>query len=141
VPDTTREPGCVFCGIIAGELPATVVAESERSLAFMDINPATDGHVLVVPRRHTTDVTTVAADDLTDAVLLAQRITIRVIERLGADGVNLTQATGVAAWQEVFHMHLHVIPRYVGDPLELPWRPTPGTPERIAEAASRLRQA
>lgn len=65
---------------------------------------------------------------------------IHVIERLGADGVNLAQATGAAAWQEVFHMHLHVIPRYVGDPLDVPWKPTPGAPERIAEAASRLRQ-
>ena len=129
---------CLFCGIIRGELPATRVAETARSVAFMDINPATDGHLLVVPRRHTRDLTTVDADDLIDVSLLAKDMAGRVVERLGADGVNLVQSTGAAAWQTVFHLHVHVVPRYVGDPLVLPWHPAPGDPERVARAAARL---
>jgi histidine triad (HIT) family protein len=132
------EGDCVFCGIVAGALPAMMVAESERSVAFMDINPATNGHLLVVPRQHTADLTTIGPEDLISVILLAQRMARLVIDRLGADGVNLTQATGEAAWQEVWHMHVHVIPRYAGDPLVLPWRPEPGDPARIARAAAAL---
>jgi histidine triad (HIT) family protein len=71
---------------------------------------------------------------------MAQQIATRSLERLGADGVNLVNACGVAAWQTVFHFHIHVVPRYAGqDGLELPWIPTPGDPEEIAEAAEALR--
>lgn len=129
---------CIFCRIVAGTLPATVVAETGRSLAFMDINPGSYGHLLAVPRRHTADLTTADPDDLTDVVLLAQRLARQVRERLGADGVNLMQSSGPAAWQTVFHLHLHVIPRYTGDPLVLPWRPAPGDPAQIAKAAAAL---
>lgn len=130
---------CIFCRIIAGELPSTFVAEEERAVAFMDIQPATRGHLLVVPRRHTTDLTTIDADDLTATTLLAQRMAVRVRERLDADGVNLLQSTGSAAWQSVFHLHMHVIPRYNDDPLVLPWRPDqPGDSAEIAAAAASL---
>lgn len=132
------DSNCVFCGILAGDIPGTVVAETERAVAFMDISPATRGHTLVVPRAHTEDVTTIPGDDLAAVASLGQEIAIRAKERLGADGVNLIQSSGSAAWQTVFHFHLHVIPRYAGDPLVLPWRPEPGNPEEIAEAAKVL---
>lgn len=132
------ESNCVFCGIVAGDIPGTIVAETERAIAFMDINPGTRGHLLVVPRTHTEDLTTISPEDLTAVVLLGQQLAIRVKERLGADGVNLVQSNGAAAWQTVFHFHLHVIPRYEGDPLVLPWRPEPGNPDEISEAAKLL---
>lgn len=134
----TVDGSCVFCRIMAGDLPSWPVAESKRSVAFMDINPATDGHLLVVPRQHTPDVTTIDPDDLTDVILLAQRMARQVRARLGASGVNVLQSTGAAAWQTVFHLHVHVIPRYVDDPLKLPWQPRPGDPARIADVAARL---
>jgi histidine triad (HIT) family protein len=129
---------CIFCKIVDGELPATLVASDERALAFMDINPATAGHTLVIPRAHAQDIHDVAAEDLVAAVLLAQRVAGLARERLGADGVTLMQASGRAAWQTVFHFHIHVIPRYAGDPLALPWVPTAGDPEEIAAAAAAL---
>ena len=129
---------CIFCKIVDGELPATLVASDERALAFMDINPATAGHTLVIPRAHAQDIHDVAAEDLVAAVLLAQRVAGLARERLGADGVTLMQASGRAAWQTVFHFHIHVIPRYTGDPLALPWVPTAGDPEEIAAAAAAL---
>lgn len=137
--DAAFDNSCVFCRIIVGEIPGTLVAEEDRAVAFMDIQPATRGHLLVAPRRHTADITTIDAEDLTATTLLAQRLAVRVRERLGADGVNLLQSTGSAAWQSVFHLHMHVIPRYNGDPLVLPWRPDqPGDSAEIAAAAASL---
>jgi histidine triad (HIT) family protein len=129
---------CLFCRIVAGELPATVIASDERAIAFMDINPATRGHALVVPRTHATDIGDIAAEDLAACAELAGRIARRARERLGADGINLLNSSGPAAWQTVFHFHIHVIPRYAGDPLRLPWTPAPGDPAEVAEAAAAL---
>jgi histidine triad (HIT) family protein len=130
---------CIFCQIIAGELPGQIIAEDERTVAFMDINPATRGHALVVPRRHATDLLDTDPEDLAATVLAAQRVARRASERLGADGVNLLNSCGRASWQTVFHFHVHVIPRYVDDPLRLPWTPTAGDSAEIAAAAAELR--
>jgi histidine triad (HIT) family protein len=130
---------CLFCKIVAGELPATIVDEDERTLAFMDINPATRGHALVIPRVHATDLNAIEPVDLQACAVAAQRLARRMRERLGADGVNLINSCGAAAWQTVFHFHLHVVPRYVGDPLELPWVPAPGDMDAIAAAGALLR--
>jgi histidine triad (HIT) family protein len=129
---------CIFCKIVAGELPAAVVASDERALAFLDINPATRGHTLVIPRAHVQDIHEIDTDDLAAATALAQTIAGRARERLGADGVNLLHSSGSAAWQTVFHFHIHVIPRYLGDPLRLPWVPAPGETSEIAAAAAAL---
>jgi histidine triad (HIT) family protein len=132
-------PDCIFCRIIAGELPSERVDEDERTVSFMDINPATPGHALVVPRVHARDLLEVEAEDLTAVALAARRLARRVSERLGADGVNLLNSCGRQAWQTVFHLHMHVIPRYTGDPLRLPWTPTQGDPAEIARVAEQLR--
>lgn len=133
------DPDCLFCKIVAKEIPAQIVAEDDLTVAFMDINPATRGHALVVPRRHVTNLLEVQDDDLTAVMLAVQRLARRVIDRLGAAGVNLLNACGSAAWQTVFHLHIHVIPRYDDDPLKLPWIPAPGDPDEIAAAAEQLR--
>jgi histidine triad (HIT) family protein len=132
------DPDCLFCKIVAGDLPSTRVDEDERTVAFMDINPATRGHLLVVPREHSTDLFEIDPADLEACSVAAQRLAGRVRERLGADGVNLLNAAGPAAWQTVFHFHMHVIPRYENDPLRLPWNPTPGDRDEIAAAAQEL---
>jgi histidine triad (HIT) family protein len=134
----TPDPDCLFCKIIAGEIPSARVDEDERTVAFMDINPATRGHLLVVPREHATDLLEVPEADLEACARTAQRLARRVKDRLGADGVNLLNSCGQAAWQTVFHFHVHVIPRYADDPLRLPWVPGPGDPDEIAATAERL---
>jgi histidine triad (HIT) family protein len=133
------DPDCIFCKIIAGELPAQIVDSDDDTIAFMDINPATRGHALVIPRRHAVDLLEIDERDLQATIVAAQRLARRVKERLGADGVNLLNSCGAAAWQTVFHFHIHVIPRYSDDPLRLPWKPAPGDSEEIAEAAQQLR--
>ncbi len=132
------DPDCIFCKILAGEVPATIVDEDERTISFMDIAPATRGHALVIPRTHATDLLSVAEEDLRAVAVACKRLAGRAKERLRADGVNLVNSCGPAAWQTVFHFHVHVIPRYQGDPLRLPWVPAPGDPEEIAAAAQEL---
>ncbi len=133
-----RDPDCIFCKIVAGELPATIVDDDERTISFMDISPATRGHALVIPREHSPDLLSVEREDLTAVVLAAQRLAGRMKERLGADGVNLLNSCGAVAFQTVFHFHMHVIPRYEGDSLRLPWVPAAGDAQEIAAAAQEL---
>lgn len=130
---------CIFCKIVAGELPATIVDEDERTIAFMDIAPATPGHLLVIPRAHSRDLMEIGPGELQAVTLTAQRMARRVRERLDCDGVNLINSCGAAAWQTVFHFHIHVIPRYQDDPLKLPWVPRSGDPDEIAATGERLR--
>jgi histidine triad (HIT) family protein len=132
------DPDCIFCKIVAGDLPATIIDEDARTISFMDIAPATRGHALVIPREHAADLQSVDAEDLKAVAIAAQRLAARVQARLGADGVNLLNSSGASAWQTVFHFHVHVIPRYAGDPLRLPWTPAPGDPDEIAAAARDL---
>ncbi|TMK27229.1 MAG: HIT family protein [Actinobacteria bacterium] len=132
------DPDCIFCKILAGEIPATIVDEDERTIAFMDINPATRGHALVIPRVHSPDLLSVGREDLLAVAIAGQRLAGRAKQRLRADGVNLVNSCGAVAWQSVFHFHMHVIPRYRDDPLRLPWVPAPGDPEEIAAAAQEL---
>ena len=130
---------CLFCGIVAGDVPGQIVDSDEHTVAFMDINPATHGHALVVPRRHSADLMEVSDEDLTYTMLAARRLARRIREALNPDGFNLLNSCGSAAWQTVFHFHVHVIPRYVDDPLRLPWVPGPGDPDEIAAVAEQLR--
>lgn len=129
---------CIICQIVAGELPSIRVDEDERTVAFMDISPATRGHALVVPRAHSKDLLEIDAEDLAACAAAARRLAARMGERLGADGVNLLNSCGPAAWQTVFHFHLHVIPRYDDDPLRLPWLPAAGDADDIAAAGAEL---
>lgn len=138
---SASEPDCLFCKIVAGELPATIVASDERTVTFMDINPATRGHALVVPRTHARDLHEIDPEDLAAVAQAGQRLARTLPDTLGADGVNLVNACGAVAWQTVFHFHLHVVPRYADDPLQLPWIPAPGDMDDIAAAGRELAEA
>jgi histidine triad (HIT) family protein len=135
----TTDPDCIFCKIVAGELPAEVVQEDEHTVAFMDINPWTRGHALVVPRNHSRNLYEAPEEDLLNAASAAQRLALLMRDRLGCDGIDLLNACEPAAWQTVFHLHIHVIPRYKGDPLQLPVRPQPADQAELAGVASDLR--
>ena len=130
---------CLFCGIVAGDVPGQIVDSDEHTVAFMDISPATKGHALVVPREHATDLMDVSDKDLERTMLAARRLARRMDEVLEPDGFNILNSCRPAAWQTVFHFHVHVVPRYEDDPLELPWVPSEGDPGEIAEIAERIR--
>lgn len=136
---------CVFCDILTGDLPSVRVAEDETTYAFMDIHPATAGHLLVVPKQHSKDLVEIPADDLSAVTLAAQRIATTAVETFEANGVNLLNCCGAEAWQTVFHFHMHVIPRYADtskDQLVLPWEPgAPGDMAAITARGERLAAA
>jgi histidine triad (HIT) family protein len=133
------DPDCIFCKVLAHELPAEFLWEEDETAAFMDINPWTRGHALVIPRNHSTDLLEIPAADLAATAAGAQRLARMQKEGLGCDGVNLLNSCGAAAWQTVFHFHIHAIPRYAGDPLQLPTRPESASPEELASVAAELR--
>lgn len=136
---TAPDPGCVFCAIIDERAPASVVYEDDEVLAFMDINPVTPGHLLVVPRRHLPMLA-----DLDDALAghmfnIAQRLAAALrASDVRSDGINLFYADGEAALQEIFHAHLHVIPRYPGDgfTIDADWGTNPSHEELDAIVAN-----
>ena len=130
---------CLFCKIIAGEFPAQIVDSDEHTVAFMDINPATRGHALVVPRVHSADLMEISDADLERTFLAARRLARRMEETLEPDGYNVLNSCRPAAWQTVFHFHVHVVPRYDDDPLQLPWVPRSGEESKIAAVAEELR--
>jgi histidine triad (HIT) family protein len=135
------ESECLFCGIVAGDVPAQIVDSDEHTVAFMDINPATAGHALVVPRAHSADLMEVSDEDLERSTLAARRLARRMRAALEPAGFNVLNSCGSAAWQTIYHFHLHVIPRYEDDPLKLPWVPGPGETDEIAALADRIRGA
>jgi histidine triad (HIT) family protein len=130
---------CIFCGIVAGDIPGQIVDSDEHTVAFMDRSPATRGHALVVPRRHSADLMEIADEDLGHTMVAARRLARRMKDVLEPDGFNILNSCGPAAWQTVFHFHLHVVPRYEDDPLKLPWVPAEGDAEEIAAVAEQLR--
>ncbi len=130
---------CIFCKIVAGELPAERVQEDEHTVSFMDLNPWTRGHALVIPRSHSKNLYEVPDEDLRHTASTAKLLAERMRDRLRCDGVNLLNACEPAAWQTVFHFHIHVIPRYADDPLRLPVHPVQATREELEAVAAELR--
>ena len=133
------EQDCIFCAIVAGEVPAEKVDDDEHTIAFMDLNPWTRGHALVIPRRHTANLYEIDDDDLRYTAVAARRLARRMRERLDCDGINVLNAAEPAAWQTVFHFHLHVIPRYENDSMKLPVRPKQAEADELASVARELR--
>ena len=132
---------CVFCAIVAGQIPSTTVYEDELTYAFLDINPGSEGHMVVIPKVHSQDIRDVDAADLAAVFTVAQTLTRRAYEALDCDGVNVINNCGAPAGQTVFHTHVHVIPRYddkAKDRVGHPWTPQAATPEALAELGAKL---
>jgi histidine triad (HIT) family protein len=130
---------CIFCDVVAGKIPGEVIDSDERTVTVMDINPATRGHAVVITRAHAENLFDLGDEDL----LAAMRTTRRVAERMRATlhpaGFNILHNIGRAAWQSIFHFHVHVIPRYENDPLQLPWLPEPADPAELKRVADEIR--
>ena len=130
---------CIFCKIIAGEIPAEKLAEDGHTFSFMDINPWTRGHALVIPKQHARNIHEISDESLGSVMSAAKRLATQARDNLGADGINLLNSAEPAAWQTVFHFHVHVIQRYEDDPLRLPGQPMKLEEGELAEVATELR--
>lgn len=130
---------CVFCKIRDGQIPSLKIAEDDRTLAFMDINPLNSGHCLVITKAHSPTLYEAELEDLQAAIATARRVALAIRDGLKPDGLNMLQANGAAAFQSVPHFHLHLIPRWNNDGKGFDWKVVPGIREQIMKAGERLR--
>ena len=137
----SADPNCIFCKIVAGQIPCFKLFEDGETLAFMDINPVHDGHCLVIPKEHYPTVFEVAPDAFAATARTAIKVANAVNAATKPDGLNLIQSNGPGAAQSVQHFHLHVLPRRMRDGLAINWGLKPGDPARVAEVAERIRAA
>ncbi|MUN36816.1 HIT family protein [Actinomadura litoris] len=130
--------GCVFCAIIARREPAALLYEDELTLAFLDITAVTDGHTLVIPRPHRADLWEIEEELAAAVARTVHRMARRIRDVLEPDGLTLFQANRDAGWQDVFHLHVHLVPRAAGDRLTRPWTAAPVPLETLAATRDRL---
>ena len=133
------DPDCIFCKIVAGEVPCFKLFEDSDTLAFMDINPVHDGHCLVIPKAHYLNVFEIAPEAFAAAARTAIKVANAVNAAVKPEGLNLIQANGEGAGQSVGHFHLHVFPRRTDDGVAINWDPKPGDRTHIAQIAERIR--
>jgi histidine triad (HIT) family protein len=130
---------CVFCKIRDGQIPSMKVFEDDRTLVFMDINPLSPGHCLVIPKAHAATLFEAEVEDLHAVIATAQQVARAIREALAPDGLNMLQANGAAAFQSVLHFHLHLIPRWANDGKGFDWKMVPGHRDQIMKAGERIR--
>ena len=132
---------CVFCKIRDGAIPSAKVYEDQRTFAIMDINPLSPGHCLVITKHHAATLFEAAEADLAAAITAAQRVGTAVRAALKADGLNMLQANGAAAFQSVPHFHLHLIPRFMNDGKGFDWKQVPGNREEVVANVEKIKAA
>ena len=130
---------CVFCKIVAGQMPCFKLLEDDNALAIMDIYPANDGHCLVIAKEHYPTLFDISEETLAAVSRSVSKVAWAVNQALSPDGLNLVQANGPGAQQSVAHFHVHVLPRKRGDDLKLNWGAKPGDPKTIAAIAEKIR--
>lgn len=135
-----RDENCIFCKIIAGEIPSTAVYEDEDFRAILDVNPAARGHVIILPKKHAADIYELPEEDAAKIFVVAKKIAAAIKKTYSCDGVNILQNNGEAAGQTVFHLHVHVIPRFTGDTehINIGWKPE-DTPADLADIADEIK--
>jgi histidine triad (HIT) family protein len=124
---------CIFCSIIAGDIPSHKIYEDERYLAFLDIFPAGKGHSLVIPKAHHADIHSIPADLYGGMAEVAKTVADLLMNKLASEGTTIFQMNREAGWQTVFHTHMHVIPRWSGDELHKPWDISPANQDELVE--------
>ena len=130
---------CIFCKIIDGSIPSTVVYEDADFKAIMDISPAAKGHVLILPKKHCADLLSIDPDVASKALMIASKIANAQKKAFNCDGINLLQNSGEAAWQSVFHLHIYLIPRYKDDKVMVPWEHLSYADGEAEEYAAKIR--
>jgi histidine triad (HIT) family protein len=130
---------CIFCKILAGEIPSTTVYEDDDFKAILDVNPAARGHVIILPKRHAANIYELPDEDAGKIMIVAKKIAKALKQAYGCDGVNILQNNGEAAGQTVFHLHVHVIPRFEKDTVQIGWKPGE-TPEDMKTIAEEIRK-
>lgn len=138
---TSPEDACAFCAMVAGRLHAEILHEDETTLAFLDNTAVMEGHTLVIPRKHAADIWSVSEDDAAAVMRTAHRMAAILQRTFAPSGMTLFQANRAAGWQDVFHLHLHLVPREDGDHLHRPWHVDRADPQALARTRRRILEA
>ena len=133
-----REENCIFCKIAAGEIPSTTLYEDDDFRVILDIEPASKGHALILPKEHYANLYELDDELAAKALVLAKQIITKLTEILGCDGYNVLQNNGTAAGQTVFHFHMHLVPRYKDDTVKMGWEPGKLTDEVKSEILAKI---
>jgi histidine triad (HIT) family protein len=129
---------CIFCKIVEGSIPSYKVMENGYCLAFLDIFPANPGHTLVIPKAHVKDIHEADASTYAHVAAMAKEVADLLANKLGSDGTTIFQMSREAGWQTVFHLHMHVIPRWNDDKLQKPWAIAPASEESLIEISQQI---
>lgn len=129
---------CIFCKIAQGEIPSATLYEDDKFRVILDLSPASKGHALILPKEHFADIYEIPEDLAAEAYKLAVKMARKMTDALGCDGFNVVQNNKETAGQTVFHFHMHLIPRYVGDQVGLTWKPGALTEEVKAEILKKM---
>ena len=135
-----RDENCIFCKIVAGEIPSRTLFEDEDFKVMLDVGPAAKGHALIIPKAHYADSYELPGELAGEAMKLAKRMATHMTTVLNCDGFNILQNNGEVAGQTVFHFHMHLIPRYAGDSVKLGWVPGTLTDEVKQEVLEKLHE-
>ena len=135
------DPDCIFCKIIAGEIPSEKVFENDHVLAFMDINPTSRGHTLVIPKDHSEDLVSAQPGALQQVIAVLPKIAAAAVKAVGAQGFNVLQSNSPCAGQVVPHIHFHIVPRNDGDGIGLGFRQRPPVEDELGKTADAIRAA
>ena len=115
---------CIFCKIANGEISSRTLYEDDNFRVIFDISPASKGHAIILPKKHAANIFEISEDDASKIYVVAKKVATALSEELQCDGVNILQNNGEAAGQSVFHLHMHIIPRYKNDTVNIKWKPT-----------------
>lgn len=126
---------CIFCKISKGEIPSATVYEDDDFRVIMDISPASEGHMIILPKEHAANVYELSDEVASKIYVLAKKLAVALKEELDCDGINILQNNEEAAGQTVFHLHMHIIPRYFGDDINIKWEPSESKSENLVELA------
>lgn len=128
-----KEENCIFCKIANGDIPSKTIYEDDEFRVILDLGPATKGHALILPKEHYVNLYDLPEETAGNVMKLAKKMTVKMTERLGCEGMNLVQNNGDLAGQTIFHFHMHMIPRYPADGQKIGWKPGELTQDELEE--------
>lgn len=135
-----KQENCIFCKIAAGEIPSATIYEDDDFRVILDIEPASKGHALILPKKHYANLYELTDEVAAKALVVAKKVISRMTDIVGCDGYNIVQNNGEAAGQTVFHFHIHLIPRYTDDNVNITWKQGNLTEEIKAEILSKMNE-
>ena len=133
-----KKDDCIFCKIANGEIPTNTVYEDEDFRAILDMGPAAKGHTLLLPKEHADNLFELSNETAQKALVIAKKIGKKLVDKLGADGLNIVQNNGEIAGQTVMHFHIHIIPRYESDGQKIGWKPRSPSVEELAATCKEI---